>query len=140
MSMTLIEVSKTVWTRLRFDIAGSKVDLQLSLKDGEDITLDIIKKALVGSVARAVFNDDVVVFEYDDWESSYEVLRVVPPFSTPLLVMRPDNGLMISDRRQIRQLFDKLFDGYRIVSTKPPSHESKHYFLQKDQEIKNGIV
>jgi len=140
MSMTLIEVSKTVWTRLRFDIAGSKVDLQLRLKDGEDITLDAIKRALVGSVARAVFNDDVVVFEYDDWESSYEVLRVVSPFSTPLLAMRPDNGLMISDRRQIRQLFDKLFNGYRIVSTEPPRHENRQYLLQKDEEIKNGII
>lgn len=110
-----IKIEEIRVLRCTFEFLDNHICLDFGGKTVNDLDMDLIKSQLIRETSCVVFNGDTVVFEYDDWDSAYDIMRIYRPHSEKLLTLKQGEQLIYSDKVFIAKLVDILFEGYLFV-------------------------
>lgn len=134
-----IKIEEIRVLRCTFEFLGNHICLDFGGKTVNDLDMDLIKSQLVRETAHVTFNGDMVVFEYDDWDSAYDIMRVSRPYSDNLLALKQGDQSVYHDKVFIAKLVDVLFEGYLFVHGMKTTG-STYSLIKKEKEKENGAL
>lgn len=141
-----IKIEEIRVLRCTFEFLDNHICLDFGGKTVNDLDMDLIKTELVRQTARVIFDDDIVAFEYDDWETTYEIMRFSRSHSEKLFALKHERqqvshkAFTSTCKVFIASLVNALFQDFKLVRGLKTTGLTCALYKQERKEQENGII